>query len=462
MENAQTFELSASDIRSRLDSTHAVGYTFGTAGAALVEAYDRIVESESAPIDFNDMIRTARRTVEDNPSEYGQRYDHILVDEYQDMSESTLEFVDAFADASEDSNLFCVGDDWQSIMGFTGSNVRYFTQFEERYTDVTYTSLQLNYRCPPQIVDAGCELIAQSRAEQNDKPVTAAADPDEFDDDRTMQLHLLDHIYESVAPVYVAGRIEAAIRQGHDYEDIMVLSRNDENSSYMYELRQELESREIPHTRPDHIPDYVPPAVENSTDREITYDNKQNAIFGDTDETPPLVTLQSVHSAKGTEAPIVIFLHAVGHDPEGIPIDQRTDKLLEPSTDITAKHIPEERRLFYVALTRAEEEFQAITKPGEMSPFITDIEEYFEPYHIEPQICGECVSFNTYEDEDNNRPYKATLDCGLFEVDLFAWPDNNPPKLEEGETYRVTDPKVKSDDYGEAIRYDRSDIERVS
>lgn len=460
VEKSQTFDLSASTIRSKLDSSHAVGYAFGQAGAALVEAYEHIVDSESAPVDFADMIRTARQIVQDNPEEYGRRYDHILVDEYQDMSESTLKFVDALADASEDSHLFCVGDDWQSIMGFTGSNVRYFTEFEERYADVTYTSLRLNYRCPPKIVDAGCDLIAQSQADQNGKPVTAAADPTEFDDDRTMQLHRLDSLYEARAPIYAADRIEEAIDSGHDYDDVMVLSRNDDASTYMYELRQELESRGIPHTRPDTVRDYVPSSLEEGTEGEITFDGKLNAQFSDTGETPPLVTLQSAHSAKGTEAPIVIFLHAVGYDADGIPIDQRTDKLLEPATNITSKHIPEERRLFYVALTRAEEEFQAITTPGEMSPFINDIEEYFTLYHSQPDICGECVEFNKYE--DSNRPYKATLDCGRFEADLFAWPDNDPPELVEGATYRLSNLETEKDDYGEEIRYDRSDIERVS
>lgn len=464
VEQARTFELSPSEIRSRIDETHAVASAFGRAGACLVEAYEQIVASESTPTDFDDMIRTAKRIVEANPEEFGRRYDHVLVDEYQDVSESTLGFIDAVVEASEETHLFCVGDDWQSIMGFAGSNVRYFTEFGERYEDVTYTSLKRNYRCPPRIVDAGSDLIAASQAQQNDKQVEAAASADEFDGE-TMQLHCLDGIYEGRAATYAAERVEQALAEGYAYDDIMVLSRNCKNGSYMYDLRQQLESREIPHTRPDNISDYLPAEFVDSLDREVTYTEKGEAQFeasGDPDsdeEKPPLVTLQSVHASKGTEAPVVIFLHAVGNDPEGIPTTERTDRLAEPATAITSEHMPEERRLFYVALTRAEARFEAIAKQGSVSQFVDDIEEYFSRVQSSPEICGECVEFQPAHE---GRPYKATLDCGSFEADLVAWPDNDPAELTEGTTYRITDPVVNSSEYGEEIRYDKSTVEWVS
>lgn len=460
LENARTFELSPSDVRANVSKDHAVGYRFGRAAAHLLEAYERTVADESTPTDFEDMIRTARRIVESNPERFGREYDHVLVDEYQDVSESTLEFIDALVGASEDTHLFCVGDDWQSIMGFAGSNVSYFTEFESRYEDVTYTSLKTNYRCPPQVVEAGTELIEQSRADQNEKDVEAAADEAAFDDERTMQLHLLERLYESRAATYAADRVQQAIGDGHSCDEIMVLSRNDENSKYMSELRAELEERRIPHTRPDYERDYIPAPVEESFDRAVTYTEKGEAEFEDSDDEPPMVMLQSAHSAKGTESPVVIFLHAVGNDPDGIPIEEQTDPLLKPSMDITAEHNPEERRLFYVALTRAEEQFQAIAKPGAESRFITDIEEWFTTYRSNPEIRGECIEVNPPQHE--KQPIEATLDCGSFEADLVAWPNNDPPDLDVGETYRIRDPVVNNSDYGEEIRYDKSTIESVS
>lgn len=462
VEKARTFELSAADVRANLDETHAVAHAFGRVGAALLEAYERFVNSEPQPTDFDDMIRTAKDIVQSNPEKFGRRYDHVLVDEYQDISQSTLEFVDALVEASDGTHMFCVGDDWQSIMGFTGSNVRYFTEFEERYTDVTYTSLALNYRCPPKIVNAGCEVIAESQAQQNDKHVEAAASPEDFEGVETMQLHFLDGLYKPRVGAYAADRIEEALSAGHGYEDIMVLSRNDEKSDYMYELRQELENRGIPHTRP--FKDYLPKEFVDSFDQRVVYHNG-DAVFdsedGDSeDEKPPMVTLQSIHSSKGTEAPVVILLHAVGDDPDGIPIEERTDPLIEPATNITSEHVPEERRLFYVALTRAEEQFQAIADPKSVSRFVEDIEEYFTVTLSKPEICGECTLFKP--PQNGNQPFKAKLDCDGFEADLLAWPNNNPPRLVEGETYRIVDPVVDKSEYGEEIRFDRSTVEQIT
>lgn len=462
IERAQIFDLAPSEIRSNLDESHSVSYEFGRAGSFLVEAYESIVAKESTPTDFVDMIRTARRIVEENPEKFGQRYNHILVDEYQDMSESTLGFIEALANAGDDTHLFVVGDDWQSIMGFAGSNIHYFTDFDELYDDVTETALKWNYRNPPRIVDAGRDLIAKSQAKQNEKPVKAKENRDEVPDDQTMQLHLLEGIYDSRVAAYTADRIEQAVSDGYDYNDIMILSRNDANSKYMHKLRKELEMREIPHTRPGYNRDYLPKSKEESLDYEITFEKGDVKLANQENSQGeiPIVNLQSTHSAKGTEAPIVIFLHAVGHHPDGIPIEQHVEQLLQPATEVKSKHIPEERRLFYVALTRAEEEFQVIAKREGLSQFVDDIGDYFSVTYSNPEICGTCT--NVQPPQHAKQPYKATLDCGSFEADLVAWADNNPPKLIEGAEYCISDPKINSSKYGETIRYDKSTVEKIS
>lgn len=453
VKKARTFELSPETIRSNLDSSNAVAYKFGEAGSYLVAAYEQIVERESAPTDFDDMVQTAREIVKENPEEFGRRYDHILVDEYQDVSESTLGFVDALVEANDETHLFCVGDDWQSIMGFTGSNVRYFTEFEDKYDDVTYTSLKVNYRCPPKVVEAGSELIKKSEAPQNSKKVEAHADPEDFEGQETMQLHLLEDLYQQRAAAYAANLVEEALDQDYDYDEIMILSRNDEKSGYMRDIRKELKKRNIPHMRPKW--DYIPESFKNSFDQEIIYNSDGEAKFKDTDESPPLITIQSAHSSKGTEAPVVIFLHAVGNTPDGIPIEERTDELLDPAIDITSEHIPEERRLFYVALTRAEEVFHAITKPGSESQFVRDIEYYFTKIRSSVEICGECTFIKP--PREKNHPYNITLDCGSFEAELVGWP-NGTPKFSKGNKYKLKNPVVEDNGYGEQIRFDKSDV----
>ena len=459
IKNARTFGLSSEEVRNQLDRTNTVAYKFGEAGSYLLEAYERVIESESTPTDFVDMITTATEIIEANPEDFKDRYDHVLVDEYQDISKSTLQFIDALVGVGDSTQLFCVGDDWQSIMGFAGSDVTYFTEFEDRYDDVSYTSLNINYRCPPTIVKAGVELISHSQVQQNNKSVRANKSQKAPRDEEPMQLHLLEGLYDNRVHVYTADLIEEALDNGHRFEDIMVLSRNDENSKYMESLREELKDRQIPHTRVDYTNDYIPHSQKESLDNEIEFTEKGQASFVNSEDEPPLVTLQSVHSSKGTEAPVVIFLHAVGNTPEGIPIEEQVDPLTQPAKDITAEHVPEERRLFYVGLTRAEECFKAVARPDGVSQFVEDIEHYFTKYTVNGDISGKCTKISP--PNKDNQPYKITLDCGDYEAKLVGWSDEGGDFV-TGNRYSISNPTVERDKYGEKIRFDKCEIDELS
>lgn len=465
--NARKFGLSAGEIRGKLDGTSELRDTFGAAGAALVEAYNRIVDDQRGPTDFTDMIETATAIIESNPDRFGNRYSHILIDEFQDVTNSTLRFAEAFMTEDTDTHLFCVGDDWQGIYGFAGSNIRYFTEYQDRFDDVTYTQLEINYRCPPVVVEAGSKLMEQSNAPQNNKSVVAHSDLD-----TTPQVHELDTLYDERVVPYVADMIESQLSDtGRDLDEILVVSRNDSGSDYMTALREELQERKIPHERPKYENDFLPNEYVSDLPFEIQFDEKGYVEYDvpagveSPDESPPIVRMQSVHSSKGTEAPVVILLHAVDDDKDGIPSKRRTDKLLQPSIEITAEHIPEERRLFYVALTRTEEEFYAVTQSGNESRYLSDIRSYFRWKKIPfpDEIVGRCVSFN--EPYQDNYPIKAELECEEFTIPLLAWPNQNPPRLEEGSIYKLkitdTDRQINENEYGTEIRFDRTPIEEV-
>jgi DNA helicase-4 len=62
-----------------------------------------------------------------------------------------------------DAQLFCVGDDWQSIYGFRGSDVQYIVEFSRFFRDARCISLDTNYRSTPNIVDASSEVIRNNR-----------------------------------------------------------------------------------------------------------------------------------------------------------------------------------------------------------------------------------------------------------------------------------------------------------
>ena len=102
-------------------------------GQIALEVYTRYQDFllKEGKIDFNDMINKAVEIVKKNPKKYLNMYDHVLVDEFQDISYQRLQLINGFVNENLNSKLFCVGDDWQSIYQFTGSDVTFFTDFED-------------------------------------------------------------------------------------------------------------------------------------------------------------------------------------------------------------------------------------------------------------------------------------------------------------------------------------------
>lgn len=94
-------------------------------------------------IDFSDMINQAIVKLEKNKSLYENSFDHILIDEYQDISRQRYLLIKALMAKNRNCKLFCVGDDWQSIMGFTGSNLEFFIKFQDYFDHPARTDLSL-------------------------------------------------------------------------------------------------------------------------------------------------------------------------------------------------------------------------------------------------------------------------------------------------------------------------------
>jgi DNA helicase-4 len=79
----------------------------------------------------------------------------IMIDEYQDFSRLFFDLIDAIRTYNPSVRLFCVGDNWQAINGFAGSDLRYFNRFEEYIPNARIGLLRNNYRSAPEIVDNG-------------------------------------------------------------------------------------------------------------------------------------------------------------------------------------------------------------------------------------------------------------------------------------------------------------------
>jgi DNA helicase II / ATP-dependent DNA helicase PcrA len=140
-------------------------------------AYERALR-EAGAIDFADMVPLVVRTMEGNPAYAAAitgAYDHLLVDEYQDINPGQVALIDRFVAAG--TNLWAVGDDDQTLYAFRAADVRFILDFACKYRDVEVHLLDRNYRSATRIVEAANRLIAhnRTRSPKAGTPVTAEA-----------------------------------------------------------------------------------------------------------------------------------------------------------------------------------------------------------------------------------------------------------------------------------------------
>ncbi|MDO8650067.1 MAG: ATP-dependent DNA helicase, partial [Candidatus Berkelbacteria bacterium] len=115
--------------------------------------------------DYEDMILFVFQTLSTSPEikQYLQeRYQYILVDEYQDTNNAQNALIEALADFFDKPNLFVVGDDKQAIYRFQGASVANMLHFAKRYPDIKVISLKTNYRNPKLIIECASKLIAHN------------------------------------------------------------------------------------------------------------------------------------------------------------------------------------------------------------------------------------------------------------------------------------------------------------
>jgi len=130
--------------------------------AEIYEEYQRRLVAANA-MDFDDLLGVTVRLFRDNPdilTSYQERFEHILVDEYQDTNRAQNELVLQLAGAHHQVTV--VGDSDQSIYGWRGADVRNFLEFERAFPDASVVVLDQNYRSTQTILDAANAVIANN------------------------------------------------------------------------------------------------------------------------------------------------------------------------------------------------------------------------------------------------------------------------------------------------------------
>ncbi len=186
-------------------------------------------------MDFDDLLINCLKLLEEHPElarHYGGRFEHILVDEYQDTNPLQARFVDILAGVHR--NLMVVGDDAQAIYSFRGASIENILRFHERYPDCRIFKLTTNYRSRPEVLALANEIIVHNRG-QFEKAL------------RTSRPHgpkpVVVRVYDTrMQAGIVAEIIERAVAEGVPLSEIAVLYRAHYQS---LEVQVELQARGI-------------------------------------------------------------------------------------------------------------------------------------------------------------------------------------------------------------------------
>ncbi len=348
--------------------------------------YERLLQSEGN-MDFDDLMMIATARVKKMGLGTTLALDHkhaisikdlrwILLDEYQDFSELYYRLLNAILKTNPDIKVVAVGDDWQAINSFAGAQLSFFNDFSVHFEGAGTTGISTNYRSTPSIVGIGNNLMAgrgqpavakrTSSGEISVRPIDKVfvefRNQPEFTEQRKLDAKyfintpFISSVPQPKAPTIPVQQAAKALKAcaefilqscNHSCEDnlslgsILVLTR----TGYAYGLEL------------DEFKDRLLLILQNYGElADITHAIKLDVM--------------TAHRAKGKEADTVIVLDVTTRQ---FPKVHADNQLYRPFGVTMEDTLSEERRLFYVAVTRAERRLLLLTETNSESTFIKEL-----------------------------------------------------------------------------------------
>lgn len=313
---------------------------------------------ERNEIDFSDMINKATGYISEGAYKCGFKY--LIIDEFQDMSIGRYKMIRGIKDKMPECKLFCVGDDWQSIYRFTGSDISLLKEFGDYFGYSVISRIETTYRFSNPLLNLSSEFI-----QKNPNQI-----PKELNSQGLVKLTTFDIIYSESKgddSLAVKGIFDTLMDVGHiKNKKILILSR------YNYDI-----NRIKDNTNGFHVEQ----RKGRITYAGVTGKGKAKKIGAD---------FLTVHKAKGLEADIVIVINC-NAGKHGFPSEISDDSVLDLLlTEADQFMNGEERRLFYVAMTRAKEKLFFVSERAYKSKFISELEGEKESELIDK--CPRCRS----------------------------------------------------------------------
>lgn len=316
--------------------------------APYVEAY-RQLEEEYHEIDFTDAIIQAT-----DLCQHGHKpdYDYILVDEFQDISLDRYRFLQALRRVKPLTKLFCVGDDWQSIYRFAGSDMALFKQFDKFFGYTKKCLMETTYRFGEPAIEESSKFILAN-------PEQAVKSVHSFRLDAETQLDFLS----TSGRESIADTVKYLVDQIPVDKDVLLLGR------YNFDIK----TLKDPDLRIHEIKDRV----------YVTYGQRK-------------INFMTIHQSKGLECDYIILLNCNGGT-IGFPSQISDSPVLKyVLSEPDAYAFSEERRVFYVGITRAKKHTWVLYDMNNPSPFVKEFVTTLDPKTTpgagipESELCPKC------------------------------------------------------------------------
>ena len=293
----------------------------------LMERYNQYLRQKDwGKKDFNDLIKETvdlLKNDEQRRNYYQNKYKFLLVDEFQDVSFGEVELLKLMM--NENTNLLAVGDDWQSIYGWRGSDVNYILNFDNIFNLTEKIILPINYRSTKNIVDASTYFI-QIKGNMYKKDIRCC-DEKLLDNSKIIQLNAKN---DFDAARYIINKTKKLLREDSSLKqsDFLVLVRSSRQTGAFKKVFEENDFK---------------------------------------------INMKTIHWSKGTEYPYVFVLGLKG-GLYGFPNIYADRDIKRVILDIPIEEKEaEERRLFYVAMTRAKRKLFLISEKNNQSEFLFDL-----------------------------------------------------------------------------------------
>lgn len=300
-------------------------------------AYRQALREEGA-IDFELMIQQATEYI--RSAQFQVPWTDVLIDEFQDISSSRFALIQAMREQRPDIRLFCVGDDWQAIYQFAGSQIRYTRDFECYFGETERHTLDLTFRFHQALCDSSTQFIQTNPAQSRKQLRSLWQQPQTG----------LNLVSDDVSVERILEQIMLSATQQEDQKPITTTQADNE-------LPDLTQTSCLILARFSH---QLPKA------RELNY---WQAVF-------PMLQIKcsTIHAAKGKEADYVIVL-GNQQGQFGLPSEKQSHEWIQKMRqDQEDFPYAQERRVFYVAITRARQQVFLHYSESKPSVFIQEIQ----------------------------------------------------------------------------------------